>query len=224
MSSWTKERKFEWLSHIESKIWLSSVVGYKELFINKVFPPLNGPCLITSVQVCMWCLHWPVSVSVSVSVSVVITAPPPGPDSVWLLALACSPRCPRPGPAPAEPGLHTPARTAHAQTLHYWHPALQHSTLTHLWQNRDQGDNSPRPSGILGSPITPTSPTQCANIVYMSPTTEHWEHHVAVPLWWGLVSGSQQWEWSPATTGHHAMELPGPAVAGCRIKLIFSSD
>ena len=115
-----------------------------------MFPPLNGPCLITSLQVCMWCLHC--------LVSLVITAPPPGPDSVWLLARACSPRCPRPGPAPAEPGLHTPARTAHAQTLHYWHPALQHSTLTHLWQNWDQGDNRSQAFRYIGFTHNPNLP------------------------------------------------------------------
>ena len=143
-----------------------------------------------------------------------MTAPPPGPDSVWLLALACSPRCPRPGPAPAEPGLHTPARTAHAQTLHYWHPALQHSTLTHLWQNWDQGDNSPRPSGILGSPITPTSPTQCANIVCMSPG--YWAPQWPVPLWWGTG------EWVTAVrviSSHH-----WPPRHCCRPELCWMQD
>ena len=100
MSSWTKERKFEWLSHIESKIWLSSVVGYKELFINKLFPPLNGPCLITSVQVCMWCLHWP---GVAPVTSDDCTAPRPGLCLTAGSSLQSSVSPPRPSPGRAWP-------------------------------------------------------------------------------------------------------------------------
>ena len=158
----------------------------------------------------MWWLHW----------SLVMTAPPPGPDSVWLLAPACSPRCPRPGPAPAEPGLHT-ARTAHAQTLHYWHPALQHSTLTHLWQNWDQGDNRSQGFRYIGFTHGPQPPQP--NVPILCTWLATTEHHCDQCHWWGLVSGSQQWEWSPATTGHHATAA-GLSSAGCRIKLIFSSD